>query len=510
MKKPSLKVYLLSLMGLHTLIAAIASRYVSVWHDEGYSMIVADSKVQDLMVATMRDVHPPLYYLLLKGWSLVFGNSILSMRLMSTFFACATTLVVALLVKKFVGRKYVYWVVPFILFSPAILRYSQEMRMYTMSGFFVALSSYLFLSLLSGKYPKGRKSKWAIYYAISIVLTLYTQYFAGLIVAVHGLVLAAYIYKKFGLTKKGLSKSYKDLKWLIGPSILAFVAYLPWLPILIKQTTQVTSYFWVPEVTIKSPLSTISMFTVYWQEWRAWTLTGPHLILGLAALGIVALAHYKLAKLRDISLETKVLLLSALIVPMIILFVLSLGKRPLYYDRYFVSFAPIFYATMAIGSAILWQSRRRIVRMSIVALVCMMGLGVYRGFAFNNNFGRSVGNEFSMRLVSAKLFEQLESSDAVVSNGSGYYFDIYAYMTRADKGNPLIWAPQRVSKEGNVGPIYLRPDLEARSLESLNADRIWIIAGKSDNIDHILGDNWKQIAPEITQGYVRAIPVSRY
>ena len=58
----------------------------SVWFDEGYSIIVLDQPFDRMMALLKVDVHPPLYYLLLRGWTGIFGPSATSMRAMSCLF----------------------------------------------------------------------------------------------------------------------------------------------------------------------------------------------------------------------------------------------------------------------------------------------------------------------------------------------------------------------------------------------------------------------------------------
>ena len=45
----------------------------SVWFDEGYSLVLAKSDMPELLSLTAVDAHPPLYYVLMRGWGLLFG-----------------------------------------------------------------------------------------------------------------------------------------------------------------------------------------------------------------------------------------------------------------------------------------------------------------------------------------------------------------------------------------------------------------------------------------------------
>jgi Predicted membrane protein len=58
-----------------------------LWLDEAYSVTLAGMPLAQIILHTARDVHPPLYYLLLHFWMDAFGNSLLAVRGMSVFLA---------------------------------------------------------------------------------------------------------------------------------------------------------------------------------------------------------------------------------------------------------------------------------------------------------------------------------------------------------------------------------------------------------------------------------------
>ena len=52
----------------------------SVWFDEAFSAYLARFNIVEIAHFTSLDVHPPLYYWLLKGWTVLFGHSALALR----------------------------------------------------------------------------------------------------------------------------------------------------------------------------------------------------------------------------------------------------------------------------------------------------------------------------------------------------------------------------------------------------------------------------------------------
>src|SRR3712207_6799470 len=72
----------------------------SLWHDEGFTMMLAPMSPVEIVARTMRDTHPPLYYLTLHYWIEIFGTSEEAARAMSMVFLVAAIPVTYLLVKE--------------------------------------------------------------------------------------------------------------------------------------------------------------------------------------------------------------------------------------------------------------------------------------------------------------------------------------------------------------------------------------------------------------------------
>jgi hypothetical protein len=62
----------------------------SIWHDEGFTMWIIRYNPIEIISKTIRDVHPPAYYLMAKIWTFVFGDSVFAIRFLSLLFSIAT------------------------------------------------------------------------------------------------------------------------------------------------------------------------------------------------------------------------------------------------------------------------------------------------------------------------------------------------------------------------------------------------------------------------------------
>ncbi|MCB0241685.1 MAG: glycosyltransferase family 39 protein, partial [Anaerolineae bacterium] len=72
--------------GLTVLALALRSArldFQPLWWDEGYSVWFAHQPLAEMLRLTALDIHPPLYYALLGGWSQLFGLAPVALRLFS-------------------------------------------------------------------------------------------------------------------------------------------------------------------------------------------------------------------------------------------------------------------------------------------------------------------------------------------------------------------------------------------------------------------------------------------
>jgi uncharacterized membrane protein len=148
------------------------------------------------------DFHPPLYYLLMKFWTSIFGYSEIALRMPSVIFSLATGWVIYLICRR--QKKFVepLWATVFFLFNPLIIYYSQEARMYMFAVFLLTMSLFYFIKILQvitrseiplrGKSQK-LKVKSFIFFNTFIGLSLLTFYGSIFLIAAFLLI---FLFKK--------------------------------------------------------------------------------------------------------------------------------------------------------------------------------------------------------------------------------------------------------------------------------------------------------------------------
>ena len=90
---------------LGTIFILLGAFHTNIWFDEAYTVGLVNHSFSEIWQITGNDVHPPLYYWMLKIISLLFGSSILVYRL----FSAVAIVILAILgythIKKYFGEK---------------------------------------------------------------------------------------------------------------------------------------------------------------------------------------------------------------------------------------------------------------------------------------------------------------------------------------------------------------------------------------------------------------------
>jgi uncharacterized membrane protein len=188
---------------------------------------------------TSDDVHPPLYYFLLKIWTLIFGGSLSAIRAFSTFFGALSIVSLYILIKNFISKKYDAFKITLVLLlvalSPIFLFFATQARMYSMNVFLSLVSILLVLRIKQSK--KIENWHW-ISYTLVVVVMMYTHYYLALVILAE--IIWLIIIKKRELVCPKLAVSIAG----------AVVAYIPWIPSLLRQVDSFKKGSWQPKSTL--------------------------------------------------------------------------------------------------------------------------------------------------------------------------------------------------------------------------------------------------------------------
>ncbi|MDH7487431.1 MAG: archaemetzincin family Zn-dependent metalloprotease [Anaerolineae bacterium] len=221
----------------------------SLWADEGNSAALAGRPLAQIARDAAHDIHPPLYYWLLHGWTRLFGTSEVGLRSLSVVLGLLLVWLTYLIGRRLHGLATGLLAAFLAAVNPFQVYYSQEARMYMLLAVCGAALFYTFVGLLGeereaieeeegkegkkGKKGKGAASLVSILSLIPLsTLGLYTHYsFPILLLAVNLLYLAWWV----ASCRQG--RSWMRLARWAALQGAASLLFLPWLPIALKQAT---------------------------------------------------------------------------------------------------------------------------------------------------------------------------------------------------------------------------------------------------------------------------------
>jgi mannosyltransferase len=174
--------------------------YHSLWFDEAMSVHWARSSLARILEVSMNLVEdrlPPLYYLVLHYWRLVFGDGEVAVRLPSVLLGTLLVpLVYRLAADLFQDRRIALLAAALTALNPFLVWYSQEARMYAMAVLLVTLGTWLFVKATSARGVQGgrRQAAWRgaltwSGYGLCAAAGLYTHLYTGFVLPAHALYL---------------------------------------------------------------------------------------------------------------------------------------------------------------------------------------------------------------------------------------------------------------------------------------------------------------------------------
>ncbi len=148
-----------------------------LWFDEIFSIHAAKHSWDGLLQFVALDlIHPPLFYVFLKLWIGIGGERFLWLRLFPVVFSVLSIFPLISLLRELKQNTRVQLICLFLLtFNGTLLKYSQELRMYSLMMCFALFSMWFFARYFF-------KGKSFIPLVIVNILLVYTHYYGWLVV----------------------------------------------------------------------------------------------------------------------------------------------------------------------------------------------------------------------------------------------------------------------------------------------------------------------------------------
>lgn len=315
------------------------------WLDEFFSIEMVKLDWLAIPAATAADVHPPLYYFILKLFVTVFGEAHVVYRIAS-FVPYVLTVGMALVLFRPAFGQFAALVF-LCLMAPNVssLRFFTEARMYGWALFFVTLCGFAAYKVVDAQAPRRG---WWITLTIAGLCSAYLHYFALLAVCFVYLFLLLYTLRFDRKFLRG---------WLIAAAV-SIVCYLPWVFMAVRNILyQATGGFWLQELP---PLSE-TLELIVGSRLSSWA------VLVLLVAGIVVFWFWPRVSQKGPRWLAVTGLLAAVGVPALG-YLASVTLRPMYLSRYFFPVCGLLWLAMAVAAAGLTK-RLPVVRVLLVVLI---------------------------------------------------------------------------------------------------------------------------------------------
>ncbi len=435
----------------------------SFWNDEGNSARLSERSIPAILEGTASDIHPPLYYLLLRGWRELVGETEFGLRSLSAFAGILTVAVTGALVRKGPGSRFqvpgkersflepgTWNLAPILLVavSPVLVYYSQETRMYALLALLAALSTWALLNWLK----MGRLNAWAVAYVLLLAAGFYTHYFFPAVVAGQaGVVGLHWLWRiraamptesassdadgrvmRERASEDAHSVEVRGTPWLVpliwvGLVAAAVLLYLPWVPIFIAQMGSRGNASAGPLAFLADSGrwlvlgNTVAVGEAAWAVWAA---------LGLVVLGVATGRR-----------PSAVPLLLA-VVPLVLMYIVG-ATDPAFF-KFLLAVAPFVYLIMGLG----WRLPRRWLALPalLTALVLLGSVLSLRNLYTDPTFARA-----DYRAIVARIAAEAHPNAGIILNAPNQW-EVFTYYHR--DGAPVYPLPL-----GRPDPAILEPEL---------------------------------------------------
>ncbi len=451
---------------------------IDIWYDELFSVEFASRPFSELVSLTSRDVHPPLYYLILRLFRQIFialgllgdGAGQLPYEVLCKLISVLPFILILLYSVTTVRRHFGLLQAGAFSFAimamPQMPEYTTEIRMYSYAMFFVTAQMLHGYALVRDFLGEGKKS-WDIPNGAAMfvysVAAAYTHYYAALSAGiVYGLffvwMLVAYLVRMkaddAGDSERR-SLNYKAFGLLVIIMNLMMVSYVPWIGVLRSQASSVKENYWILPVGLHTLLSAAKhLFEGYFGSDTLSLVCGCAFVFLIAALFVrTVIRVVKTGKREDIfticSFLVLVLLVGAGMAASIIL-------RPVFVNRYMIPAYGCFWLSVCIMASKELELLEGAVSKGkasgdagtlfgvmgalLLALIVVVGITDYKTFIWNENYRKT---EMEKTLA---LFEDIDPDAVIISNFDqvqgllGYYLNrneslyrIYLYQEEPEE-----------------------------------------------------------------------------
>lgn len=462
-KSITLKQWHIAVIVIGIIFVSLGAFHSNLWFDESYSVGLARHTFGEIWSIGGHDVHPILYYWMLRIVYLMTGGTIMAYRIFSVIPIAIMIILGYTHIRKDFGEKTGFIFSFLSAFLPEMAQYAIEIRMYSW-----AILAVTILALYAYRLTKEDNTKNWIIFGLSSLASIYLHYYG---------LMAAGLINVFLLIYLIVKKRKKGIIFIISFGILQSLAYLPWLVNFATQLSNVSSGYWIGFSFPKTPMELLSSQLAGYVKTSDYTGLLVPTVLALELYAYIIYKTYKYAKAKEdlTSFKWSVIVYFAVILAAII--ITALMKTSILYYRYLFVITGLYIFAV---SFILGKEENKIEIVAILSVITILGV-------YNNIVMMKDNYDYSNQEPIKYLNENVKEGDTIVYADFGggsvvavQFADNQVYFYNADN-----WGVEEAYKA--FGPNY-EVKVTKDFIDNCS-NRVWFV----DNI-------YNSVADEVFEG----------
>lgn len=448
-KNITLKQWHIGLIVVGIIFLSLGAFHNNVWFDESYSVGMARHTFAEIWSIGGHDVHPVLYYWILRVIYLITGGSIMAYRVVSIIPIAIMAILGYTHIRKDFGEKTGFIFTFLSIFLPEMITYAIEVRMYSW-----AILAVTILAIYAYRLAKEDNTKNWIIFGIASIASIFLHYYGLMAAGLINVVLLIHLIR---------NKRKKGLIFIISFGLVQAIAYIPWLMYFVTQVTNVSHGFWIGFTFPKTLMElTSSQLAGYIRTENYQELLVPT-VFALELYGYLIYKTYKYSKEKQDLKPFKwaVGMYFAVIIAAIV--VTAVLKSSILYYRYLFVITGLYIFAI---SFMLGKEKNKVEVVTILAVIAM--LGIYNNVDMIKDNYSSANNE-----PINYMKENIKETDTIVYTdcGVGSVAAIHCPDTQVYFYNGDNWGVEEAYKA--FGPKF-ETKITDEFMEECS-DRIWII-----------------------------------
>lgn len=417
--------------------------HTNIWFDEAYSVGMANHTLSEIWQIGGNDVHPVLYYWMLRIVSILTGGSILAYRIFSIIPIVILGILGFTHIRKDFGERTGLIFSFLVYLLPEMAIYANEIRMYSW-----AILTVTVLAIYAYRLIKDNSNKNWIIFFISSIMSIFLHYYGLMAAGIINVLLLGYLIIK---------KRKKDIIKILILGIVQAISYIPWLMYFVSQLGKMSKGFWIG---FEFPKTVIELMSSQFIGNMSYTV--PFIISIIIYVYLIIKVIFLCKEKQDttpikLSFGIYLLVIMAAIIMTLIL------KTSIVYYRYLFVITGLYIFTI---SFILGKEKNNLIVILICVIIGVLGC-INNIKLVQENYDKSNNEIFTY------FDENIKEDDYIVYNqiGSASTSAIYANNQQQYFYNPENWGVEEAYKA-------FAPQMQVMTNEDFLEDisgRIWIV-----------------------------------